>query len=54
MRQDDIDRLRAAEPDPRLDVTDKHFIKAFRGNSCFRVDDQCLADNIQQLSIYYD
>jgi len=29
MKQDDIDRLRAAEPDPRLDVTDRHFIKAF-------------------------
>ena len=28
MRQEDIDRLRAAEPDPRLDITDKHFCKA--------------------------
>jgi hypothetical protein len=30
MQQEDIDRLRAAEPDPRLDVMDKHFIKALR------------------------
>ena len=30
MRQDDIDRLRAAELDPGLDITDKHFIKALR------------------------
>lgn len=30
MRQDDIDRLRAAEPDHRLDVTDVHFVKALR------------------------
>jgi hypothetical protein len=28
MQQDDIDRLRAAESDPRLNVTDKHFVKA--------------------------
>src|SRR5258708_2250768 len=28
MQQDDIDRLRAAESDPCLDVTDKHFVKA--------------------------
>ena len=30
MRQEDIDRLRAAEPGPRLDVTDKHFVMALR------------------------
>ena len=30
MRQEDIDRLRAAHPDPCFDVTDKHFIKALR------------------------
>jgi hypothetical protein len=30
MRQEDIDRLRAAEPDPCLDVTDPHFVKALR------------------------
>src|SRR5260370_25827620 len=29
MKQDDIDHLRAAELDPQLDVTDRHFIKAF-------------------------
>jgi hypothetical protein len=28
MQQEDINRLRAADPDPRLDVTDKHFVKA--------------------------
>src|SRR5216684_2092102 len=28
MQQDDIDCLRAAESDPHLDVTDKHFVKA--------------------------
>ena len=28
MNQDDIDRLRAAESDPRLDVTDQHFVKS--------------------------
>ncbi|KAF8488771.1 hypothetical protein F5888DRAFT_1582418, partial [Russula emetica] len=31
MQQDDIDRLRAAEPDPCLDIEDKHFIKSLRG-----------------------
>ena len=30
MRQEDIEHLRAAEPDPRLDVMDKHFIKSMR------------------------
>ena len=30
MQQEDIDRLRAADPDPRLDVMDKHFVKALR------------------------
>ena len=30
MQQDDIDRLCAAESDPCLDVTDKHFVKALR------------------------
>jgi hypothetical protein len=32
MRQEDIDRLRAAEPDPHLgsDITDRHFVKALR------------------------
>jgi len=30
MQQEDINRLRAADPDPRLDVTDKHFVKALR------------------------
>ena len=28
MQQDDIDRLHAAELDPHLDITDKHFVKA--------------------------
>ena len=30
MRPDDIERLRAAEPDPLLDVQDNHFVKALR------------------------
>lgn len=30
MQQDDIERLRAAEPDPFLDITDRHFVKALR------------------------
>jgi hypothetical protein len=30
MLQDDINRFCAADPDPRLDITDKHFIKALR------------------------
>ena len=30
MRQEDIDRLRATDPDPRIDITDKHFGKALR------------------------
>jgi len=30
MNQDDINCLRAAESDPRLDVTDQHFIKSLR------------------------
>src|SRR5712672_2036668 len=30
MLQDDIDCLHAAEPDPCLDLTDKHFVKALR------------------------
>jgi hypothetical protein len=30
MQQDDIERLRAAEPDPRLDITNIHFVKALR------------------------
>ena len=30
MQPEDIDRLRAADPDPRLDVTDRHFAKALR------------------------
>ncbi len=29
MQQGDIDRLRATKPDPCLDITDKHFDKAF-------------------------
>jgi len=28
MQQEDIDRLRAAELEPRIDMTDKHFVKA--------------------------
>jgi hypothetical protein len=31
MRQDDIDRLRAADRDPHIDIEDKHFIKSLRG-----------------------
>ena len=30
MRQEDIDRLHAAEPDLRLDIMDEHFVKALR------------------------
>lgn len=30
MQQNDIDRLRAADADPRLDIMDRHFIKALR------------------------
>jgi hypothetical protein len=30
MRWEDIEQLCAAEPDPLLDVTDKHFVKALR------------------------
>jgi hypothetical protein len=31
MRQDHIDHLRAADPDPCIDVEDKHFVKSLRG-----------------------
>ena len=31
MQQNDIDRLRAADLDPCLDIGDKHFIKSLRG-----------------------
>ena len=31
MQQDDIDRLRAADPDPFIDIGDRHFIKSLRG-----------------------
>src|SRR5258708_13800640 len=30
MRQEDIDRLHMAEPDPCLDVVNRHFVKALR------------------------
>ena len=30
MRPEDIERLRAADPDPRLDVMDEHFVKALQ------------------------
>lgn len=30
MQPENIDHLRAADPDPRLDVTDRHFAKALR------------------------
>ncbi len=31
MQQDDINRLHSADPDPFLDIGDKHFIKSLRG-----------------------
>jgi len=31
MRQDDIDRLHAADPSPCIDIGDKHFIKSLHG-----------------------